>query len=288
MVEQKYAIISGGDKIEQAKGVAAKEQQVAKTRDHTELPAHPEHSEEPGQTKDELDVKLQKIIQEFVKDKPEYAEKINKIGYKELKEQLVEYTTSSHDQLQEQDWWGNITSGIKELFGVNEAEAALPLIIPVAEIIKYGGAALILSLTASKLASESDGNNWQSDFEKRKHDDRGKSSDTTSQQQKTATSSSFMPNLDPDDFEPDDEEDKTSRKQNCEKSESPIWKELKPYKGKTKTNGLSGNKQRFYEWDHTHNDIEIYDSNGCHQGSINPKTGELYKEAVKGRKLGIW
>ncbi|WP_341751172.1 colicin E3/pyocin S6 family cytotoxin [Candidatus Tisiphia endosymbiont of Piscicola geometra] len=122
--------------------------------------------------------------------------------------------------------------------------------------------------------------NISNDFEKRKHDDISNKPSTSKQQQKV--SASFMP--DPGDLEPDDEQ---HRKYNCEKSESPIWKELKPYKGKTKTNGLSGNKQRFYQWDHTHNDIEVYDSNGCHQGSINPKTGELYKEPVKGRQLGI-
>jgi len=66
-----------------------------------------------------------------------------------------------------------------------------------------------------------------------------------------------------------------------------IWKKLKPYRGKTKTNGLSGSKKRFYEWDYTHNDIEVYDKNGNHLGSMHPVTGNIYKKAVHGRKINI-
>lgn len=51
-----------------------------------------------------------------------------------------------------------------------------------------------------------------------------------------------------------------------------------------KTSG-SGSKQRYYEWDHTHNDIEVYDKKGRHLGSMDPITGELYKPPVNGRKL---
>ena len=42
-----------------------------------------------------------------------------------------------------------------------------------------------------------------------------------------------------------------------------------------------------YEWDHAHNDIEVYDSNGKHLGSMDPITGEMYKPAVKGRKIEV-
>jgi len=78
----------------------------------------------------------------------------------------------------------------------------------------------------------------------------------------------------PGDQGPDDDWEK-----NPQKAESKVWKELKPYKGKTKTNGLSGNKQEFYQWDYTHNDIEVYDRNGDHLGSMDPKTGKMYKPA---------
>jgi hypothetical protein len=48
------------------------------------------------------------------------------------------------------------------------------------------------------------------------------------------------------------------------KPESPVWKNLKPHKGKTKTDG-----DRLYEWDHENGDIEVYDrATGKHLGSM--------------------
>ena len=82
---------------------------------------------------------------------------------------------------------------------------------------------------------------------------------------------------------PEDPDDEGDRKAGCNKQESPVWKELKPYKGKTRIDA-KGNK---YQWDHTHSDIEVYNKRGEHLGSINPKTGEMYKPAVLGRKIGI-
>ncbi len=71
------------------------------------------------------------------------------------------------------------------------------------------------------------------------------------------------------------------------KSNSPIFKGASPFKGKTKTNGKSGKKRRFYQWDHTHNDIEVYDHNLNHLGSIDPYFGEFTKPAVPGRKIEL-
>jgi hypothetical protein len=67
---------------------------------------------------------------------------------------------------------------------------------------------------------------------------------------------------------------------------SPVWKGLNPYRGKTKTNG-KGRNQKFYEWDYTHNDIEVYDRNGNHLGSMDPISGDMIKPPVKGRKINI-
>jgi hypothetical protein len=76
------------------------------------------------------------------------------------------------------------------------------------------------------------------------------------------------------------------RKTNCLKAESSIWKGFKPYKEGIKTNGLSGKDARFYEWDFTHNDIEVYGSKGkTHLGSMNPVTGEIYKPGIPGRSI---
>jgi RHS repeat-associated protein len=64
-----------------------------------------------------------------------------------------------------------------------------------------------------------------------------------------------------------------------------FWKALKPFSGKTKTNGLSGRSRRFYERDYTHGDIEVYDGRGRHLGSANPETGAMTKPAVPGRRI---
>jgi hypothetical protein len=71
------------------------------------------------------------------------------------------------------------------------------------------------------------------------------------------------------------------------KSHSPIWRGLRPYRGKTKANGLSGKKQNDHEWDHTHGDIEVDDSAGRHLGTMDPTTGNMTKPPVKGRMIEI-
>lgn len=45
---------------------------------------------------------------------------------------------------------------------------------------------------------------------------------------------------------------------NCSKGDSTVWRELKSYRTGVRTNGKPGKAARFYEWDSTHNDIEIY------------------------------
>lgn len=66
-----------------------------------------------------------------------------------------------------------------------------------------------------------------------------------------------------------------------------FWQGLRPYRGKTKTNGESGKRRRYYEWDHTHGDVEVYDGRGEHLGSANPSTGEMTKPPVKGRRINV-
>jgi hypothetical protein len=58
---------------------------------------------------------------------------------------------------------------------------------------------------------------------------------------------------------------------------------MKPFSGKTKTNGLSGGNRRFYERDHTHGDVEVYDARRRHLGSANPETGAMTTPSVPGR-----
>jgi hypothetical protein len=72
---------------------------------------------------------------------------------------------------------------------------------------------------------------------------------------------------------------------NVPKQESPIWREFKSHKETVKTNGAGGKRKEYYEWDYTHNDIEVYDYRGHHLGSKNPVTGELYKGPEKSRDI---
>ena len=69
-------------------------------------------------------------------------------------------------------------------------------------------------------------------------------------------------------------------------SQSPVWKNLDSYQGKIRRSG-SGRDSRYYEWDFTHGDIEVYDRNGNHLGSMDPITGQLYKPPVKGRTIEV-
>lgn len=75
------------------------------------------------------------------------------------------------------------------------------------------------------------------------------------------------------------------RRFNVERSESPVWQTLQVYRDGIRTNGLTGRKLRYYTWDKTHNDIEVFDQNDFHLGSMDPVTGEMYKPPVPTRKL---
>ena len=77
-----------------------------------------------------------------------------------------------------------------------------------------------------------------------------------------------------------------NRKFNTSKQTSKVWKNLKNYKGVTKSSGAGRSKQ-YYEWDNTHNDIEVYNNRGECIGSMDPNTGKMYKPAVRGRKIKI-
>lgn len=46
-------------------------------------------------------------------------------------------------------------------------------------------------------------------------------------------------------------------------------------------------KSRFYSWDELHGEVEVFDANGFHLGALDPMTGKLIKDAVKGRTLNV-
>jgi hypothetical protein len=67
-------------------------------------------------------------------------------------------------------------------------------------------------------------------------------------------------------------------------SQSPIWKGFEQYRGKIKRDRK---KDRYYQWDYRHGDIEEYNSQGEHLGSIDGLTGERTKPAEKGRTIDL-
>ena len=77
------------------------------------------------------------------------------------------------------------------------------------------------------------------------------------------------------------------RMQNPDRADSPIWNELDVYRGGIRTNGERGRDREYYEWDNTHNDIEVYDRRGKHRGTMDPVTGEMIKDAVPGRRIDL-
>lgn len=92
------------------------------------------------------------------------------------------------------------------------------------------------------------------------------------------------------DEQPDEAADQNGnsgdRVTNPSKAESPVWKGLDSAGNGRKKSG-SGSRTRYYEWDHTHGDIEVYDNKGRHLGSADPTTGELYKPPVRGRRINL-
>ena len=72
---------------------------------------------------------------------------------------------------------------------------------------------------------------------------------------------------------------------NTTKQQSAVFKKFKSVRGQTYRYSGYGRNRQYYDWDFTHNDIEVYDRNGKHLGSMDPLTGKMYKGAVKGRKL---
>lgn len=57
------------------------------------------------------------------------------------------------------------------------------------------------------------------------------------------------------------------------------------YRLKDRAIGLLDGKAEFLKWDNLHNDVEVYNRSERHMGSLDPKTLQLYKGAVGGRKM---
>ncbi len=49
----------------------------------------------------------------------------------------------------------------------------------------------------------------------------------------------------------------------------------------------STDRKRYFTWDRLHGEIEVFNKNGNHLGSIEPIHGEQSKEAVPGRYIDV-
>jgi Cytotoxic len=58
---------------------------------------------------------------------------------------------------------------------------------------------------------------------------------------------------------------------------------LQRVKSKTHRRRWHGRKRQIYEEDTQHGDLEKYNGDGMHKGSVDPDTGEIIKMPVKGR-----
>jgi hypothetical protein len=46
-------------------------------------------------------------------------------------------------------------------------------------------------------------------------------------------------------------------------------------------------RDRIYEWDSLHGELEVYNNRGRHLGAVDAETGELIKSAVRGRRIDV-
>jgi hypothetical protein len=44
---------------------------------------------------------------------------------------------------------------------------------------------------------------------------------------------------------------------------------------------------QLYTWDALHGEVEAFNPQGVHQGSLDPQTGDVIKRAVKGRRINV-
>lgn len=77
------------------------------------------------------------------------------------------------------------------------------------------------------------------------------------------------------------------------KALSPVWRAMTKNPGLSSKNGRdvktvgTGRKKTHYSWDEKHGDIEVFDRQGRHLGSMHPYTGEMHKPPVAGPTHGL-
>ena len=67
------------------------------------------------------------------------------------------------------------------------------------------------------------------------------------------------------------------------RAKGPFVDTLKKVKPKTLRRRWAGAKGQIYEEDTQHGELEKYNKRGRHEGSVDPKTGEIINGPVRGR-----
>lgn len=49
----------------------------------------------------------------------------------------------------------------------------------------------------------------------------------------------------------------------------------------------STDRKRFFTWDSLHGEVEVWNRRGCHLGSVDPMTGALIGDAIRGRRQDV-
>ena len=49
----------------------------------------------------------------------------------------------------------------------------------------------------------------------------------------------------------------------------------------------SNGGERIYTWDALHGEVEVFNQRGFHLGALDPITGEMVKQPVRGRRIDV-
>lgn len=274
----------------------------------TLLPSEVDHKVVSGasQIKDEHRIqedKLDSKLKEFIRDNQEIATKVEEIGYGKFKQQLIaaaKVASQKQNETKADSLKDKVSFGIKELFGIQEAEAGPAVAVGLgaeavagttfyeALLIAASGTVLGTAVIDAKAvvddtkvalynqlfqimgdkfleivlsAGEKNDYNTLSEFEKRKHDDNSNKPSTSKQQQKVSAAS-FMPS-DPNDNDPDDE--------------------FSHFKKKDGSNRYECEKQESPEWKKSQNFKDEFRTNGD-----TGKNKEYYRWDMKHKDIEIY
>ncbi len=253
-----------------------------------------------GEWKEEATTEEQvvELLNKLGETNPELKEAIKGLDVVEVRNELEKGIREAGRDKDDRSF--SLGKVVNELIGISSAEAN-PIVVGAAaisrEVIKkvLPNASKIAQdiatgyikdfIKAAALGENDHTDNDNTTFEKKnnqKNKDltKGESQNKPLAKGVNATSGGMEPDEDP--------EGEKDRKFGVNKAKSKVWKDLQPYRDNIKTNGLKGGDKKYYQWDHLHNEIEMYDSNRKPVDALDPITGKrLFKDVSKHRLLKL-